>query len=157
MRAPRTSPWIGALAFAALPSCATERPVVPPAVAALVGAWASAREAVAGQGGGSWQRTLDVTADGRAVHRGISYGLYAGQGPEDVSAEVALYGRLRASATSFVIEPDSIVTRDRVGGTFARTVQRDAGPADSTRYVVRGDALELTSRSYPAEVLMRRY
>jgi hypothetical protein len=149
-------------AFAA--ACTSDGPLVSDDVRGLVGEWASARETIGP--GGTWERTLVVRPDGRVVHRGVSYGLYPGQRATDVSAETELHGRLGASASAFVVHTDSIVTRDRFFGPDARTVQREfpaPAAADSTRYAVHGDELELTYYSYPAdapvltrEVLTRR-
>jgi hypothetical protein len=54
---------------------------------------------------------------------------------------------------SFVVEPDSEVTRDVFYGPDARFVRRDFSgePRDSTRFEVRGDHLSLEFYTYPAD------
>jgi hypothetical protein len=119
--------------------------------AALVGSWRSRVEAIQPQG--SWQRTLVVHPDMRVESRGVTYGLYPGDAPGAVSASSALYGRLGATGTRFLIQPDSLVTEDRFHGPDYHHVQRDFTglPSDSTAFEIRGGVLTLTYYSYPAD------
>lgn len=131
-----------ALAACALAACASGDPLAPGLDGRLVGTWATSPEPLAPQG--SWQRTFTASADGRVAWRGVSYGLYPGQGSDDVSAEVTLYGRLDGLAGAFVVRPDSVVTSDRFYGPSHREVQRDFAPGrDTTRYTLAGDVLVL--------------
>ena len=150
MPARQTRSLLVALAATAPVSGCGDAPVAA-TPAALVGTWRSRVEAVQPQG--SWQRTLVVHPDMRVESRGVTYGLYPGDGPGTVSASSALYGRLGGTGTRFLIHPDSQVTEDRFHGPGHHAVQRDfAGlPNDSAAYEVRGGALTLTYYSHPAD------
>lgn len=117
----------------------------------LVGVWCTQPQPISP--GGTWQRTLIVRRDNRVESRAVSYGMYPGDGPSTVSASSTLYGSLGATDRKYVIHPDSLVTEDRSGGTFRRTVQRNIArsPRDSVEYSIRGDRLELGYYSYPAD------
>ena len=118
----------------------------------LVGTWRTTSESLQPQG--RWERTLVVRSDMRVEHQGAMYNIYPGEGPNTLSASSTLYGRLGATATRFVIHPDSLVTRDRFYGPGYRQVQRDFPnwvPFDSTTYEVRDGVLSLTFYSYPLD------
>ena len=119
--------------------------------AGLIGVWCTQVQPISPAG--TWQRTLVVRRDNRVESRGVTYGLYPGDAPSTVSASSTLYGSLGATDTRYVIHPDSLVTEDRFGGTFRRTVQRDfrGWPRDSVTYTIRGDRLELGYYTYPAD------
>lgn len=118
---------------------------------ALVGRWQADAEPVSP--GGSWQRSLVVHRDMRVESRGVTYGLYPGDGPTTVSASSTLYGSLGATERKYLVHPDSLVTVDNFGGSTRREVQRDFTwwPRDSVEYTVRGDRLELDYDTYPAD------
>jgi len=121
---------------------------------ALVGVWQTAREPMQPQG--SMQGTWTVGADGRIEQRTVMYGVYSGEGPSDVSADIRQFGRIGASVTAFVVRLDSTVTHDAFYGPNHRDVQRYpldvvSAPRDSTHYEIVGDALQLTYYSYPAD------
>ena len=127
-------------------------PPPSPAAKALVGTWRTTAEPVLPQG--SWQQTLVVRSDMRVEHEGAMYGLYPADEPQTLSASTTVYGWIGATATRFVIHPDSAVMRDRFYGAGYRRVDRDLpdpSPADSTSYEVRNGVLTLTFYSYPAD------
>ena len=118
---------------------------------ALVGSWQARDEPISPSG--TWRRTLVVQRDMRVVSRGVTYGLYPGDGPATVSASYTLYGSLGATDRKYVVHPDSVVTEDHFGGSLQRVVQRDLAwwPQDSVEYTVRGERLELSYYTYPAD------
>ena len=119
--------------------------------AGLIGVWCTQVQPISP--GGTWQRTLVVRRDNRVESRGVTYGLYPGDDPSTVSASSTLYGSLGATDRMYVIHPDSLVTEDRVGGSFRRVVQRSftRSARDSVQYSIRGDRLELGYYTYPAD------
>jgi hypothetical protein len=140
---------------AALAACSADDAVLAPEQGGvLVGVWQTAREPLQPQG--SMQGTWGIGADGRIEQRIVMYGVYPGDGPNDVSAETRQFGRIGASATAFVVRTDSIVTHDAFYGPNHREVQRHpiagvVAPRDSTHYEIVGDELRLTYYSYPAD------
>jgi hypothetical protein len=120
-----------------------------PGTEALVGQWQAATALL--QPRGSVDRLLVITADGRSESHTIDRGLYEGQAPADLAAEIVLYGHIRVRGNYFRVEPDSEVTHDLFYGPNHRAVQRDfAGwPRDSTRFEVRGSKLTLEFYAYP--------
>ena len=135
-------------------ACTADTLLAPEQGGALVGVWATVREPLQPQG--SMQGTWTIAADGRVEQRTVMYGVYPGDGVNDVSAEFRAYGRLGASATAFVVHADSAVTHDEFYGPNHRDVQRyttdrQPSPMDSTHYQIVADALLLTYYSYPAD------
>ena len=100
------------------------------------------------------ERLFVVTAEGRSETRTTLRGLYEDQVADALSAEVVLYGRVRARDGYFAIQPHSEVTRDLFYGPSHRAVNREFSgwPADSTHFELRGDELLLLeSHTYPAD------
>jgi hypothetical protein len=128
-----------------------DAPALAPDAEALVGRWRAPTEALAPKG--SLDRLFVVTAEGHSETRTTSRGLYAGQEADALSAEVVLYGHIRARDGYFAIQPDSEVTRDLFYGPSHRAVNRECSgwPADSTRFELRGDELLLEFYTYPAD------
>jgi hypothetical protein len=124
---------------------------VSPETAPLVGQWQE--EVVALQPQGTMERLLMITADGRSESHVIDRGLYEGQAPADLSAEIVLYGRILVHDDYFRVLPDSEVTHDLFYGPNHRAVQRDFSgwPRDSTHFAIQGDELVLEYYSYPAD------
>ena len=118
---------------------------------ALVGSWQARDEPISPSG--TWRRSLVVHRDMRVESRGVTYGLYPGDAPTTVSASSTLYGSLGATGRKYVVHPDSLVTEDSFGGSRQRVVQRDFTwwANDSVEYTIRGDRLELSYYTYPAE------
>jgi hypothetical protein len=147
------SAWI--VAIIAVAACASDTSLLAPERGGvLVGTWQTARSPQQPQG--SMQGTWTVGADGRIEQRTVLYGVYEGEGPNDVSADIRQFGRIGASATAFVVRLDSTVTHDAFYGPNHRDVQRypldvASAPRDSTHYEIVGDALQLTYYSYPAD------
>ena len=137
------------LSIALLLGCAAE-PVAPGAED-LVGRWRSQPESLSP--GGSMDRLFVVGRDGHAEDQVTSRGVYPGQLPDQVSAQVVLFGRIGVHGDQFVIHPDSVVTHDVFYGASNRSVRRDftGSPLDSVRYAVRGDELHLEFYTYPAD------
>jgi hypothetical protein len=128
-----------------------DEPALAPGVEPLVGRWQAPTETLEPKG--LLERLFVVTAEGRSETRTTTRGLYTGQEADAVSAEVVLYGRVRVRDGYFAIQPDSVVTRDRFYGPSHRSVKREftGWPADSTRFEVRGDELQLEFYTYPAD------
>jgi hypothetical protein len=82
-----------------------------------------------------------------------SRGLYPDQTPDQVSAQVVLFGRITVCGDQFLIHPDSEVTHDLFYGASHRSVRRDftGWPLDSVRYAVRRDELHMELYTYPAD------
>jgi hypothetical protein len=142
----------GAAALAAATACGDGTPFeVAGGRRALVGSWQSRAEPISPSG--TWRRSLVVYRDLRVESRGVTYGLYPGDGPTTVSASSTLYGSLGATDRKYIVRPDSLVTEDSFGGSLRRTVQRDFTwwAADSVEYTVRGDRLEIGYYTYPAD------
>jgi hypothetical protein len=116
------------ISIALLLGCAAE-PIAPGAED-LVGRWRSQPESLSP--GGSMDRLFVVGRDGHAEDQVTSRGVYPGQLPDQVSAQVVLFGRI---------------------GVSNRSVRRDftGWPLDSVRYAVRGDELHLEFYTYPAD------
>lgn len=117
----------------------------------LIGTWRSQMQALQPQG--AMEGLLIVTARGRVENHTITRGVYQGQGPNELSSEQVLYGRIAIGVDKFVIYPDSLVTRDLFYGPTYRSVQRDfsGSPSDTSGYAVRGNELHLEYFSYPAD------
>jgi hypothetical protein len=137
------------LSLAPLLGCAAE-PVAPGAED-LVGRWRSEPETLSP--GGSMDQLFVVGRDGRTEEQVTSRGVYPDQTPDQVSAQVVLFGRIAVRGDKFVIHPDSEVTHDVFYGPSNRSVRRDftGCPLDSVRYAVRGDELHLEFVTYPAD------
>src|SRR5205814_479241 len=137
------------LSMLLLLGCAAE-PVAPGAED-LVGRWRSEPEALSPNG--SMDRVFIVLGDRHTVQQVTSRGLLPGQMPDQVSAQVALFGRIAVRGDQFVIHPDSEVTHDVFYGPSNRSVRRDfrGWPLDSVRYAVQGEELRLEFYTYPAD------
>jgi hypothetical protein len=144
------SRWTLVVLTLCVASCDSE--VTAPSLQALHGRWLWGPESL--QPSGSWSQEFVVHEDGRSENRIVNRGLYAGQGPADVSATQVLYGRLAVREDRFVVHPDSEVTEDRFYGAGHRLV-RISGivwwATDSVRFEVRGTTLTVSYLSYPAD------
>jgi hypothetical protein len=118
---------------------------------ALVGQWRAPTEPLQPRGSLDW--ILVIAADGRSESHAIERGLYDGQAPDALAAEIVLYGRILIRGSYFTVLPDSEVTHDLFYGPGHRSVQRDFSgwPRDSTRFDIRGNELDLEFYTYPAD------
>ena len=101
--------------------------------------------------------SLVFTTSGRYVSETRSYGLYAAQGAQELSAYQRMTGTYRVVAdTTLALAPDSLIMWDRFyGATSPATVQTPypsySGPSDAIHFAVTGDQLTLRSLTYPAD------
>jgi hypothetical protein len=130
---------LGCLCLVTIIGCGDE--LVAPGIQPLVGQWQAPTEPL--QPRGSLDRLLVITADGRSESHVIDRGLYEGQAPGDLAAEIVLYGRIQVRGSYFTVLPDSEVTHDLFYSPH-RSVQREfwAGPE-----IVRGSRFGGTSSS----------
>jgi hypothetical protein len=135
----------------ALPVLACAAEPVAPGLQALSGQWRSATESL--QPTGSMDRLLVVSPEGLVQRHVISRGVHYGQPADQISAHMALFGRIDVRGDKYVIHPDSEVTEDLFYGPSYRSVQRTfaAVPRDTVRYQIIGDELRLAYTTYPAD------
>lgn len=80
----------------------------------IAGRWQTARESL--RPAGSFQTTLTFSEDGSVIIDSRSYGLYPGQGPDDLSAYSRTTGTFRVTADSLTIRSQALVSWDRFYG-----------------------------------------
>ena len=126
-----------------------------PTPSLLLGHWSAAPEAE--QPSGSFERRFVFTSDGRFSYVTLSYGIYAGESPTELSGYTRTTGVFLTESAHLVLLPDSLITWDRFyGGASPETVHTPYPYGntfffDSAQYTIDGDRLTLQYISYPAD------
>jgi hypothetical protein len=119
----------------------------------LLGSWVSAPEDLSPQG--SHQRHLTFAVAGEFVSEVRTFGLYAGQPRDLLSAYTRTEGSYRVAHDSLTFEPRRLVWWDRFYGADSPVHVVEPYPwgglFDDARYEVNGDRLTLRFTVYPAD------
>lgn len=145
----RTLSLVVAAAVLLLAGCSS---LTAPGADELVGSWTTARESL--HPAGSLEHRLDLGRDLRFVAEFRSYGVYPGQGPDQLSAYSRTSGSYRVGGNRLVLRPDTLVTFDSFYGRAEPTRTTPypyTGLYDHATFEVSGDQLTLTYLSYPAD------
>jgi hypothetical protein len=119
----------------------------------LVGRWATAPEDLSPSGWHQYHMTF--AAEGAFALEVRSYGVYAGQPHDELSAYSRTEGSYRVDGERLVFEPQRLVWWDRFYGVASPEHVEDSYPYGSlfnaATYVVRDNQLTLRYVSYPAD------
>lgn len=118
----------------------------------LAGRWQSPRESL--QPAGSYQTTFTFRNDGGVTWEARLYGLYPGQGPDDLSAYSRTTGMFRITAESLLVRSQVLVSWDQFYGADspAQIITYDSTSVVwRSHYSLEADHLTLQYLSYPAD------
>jgi len=143
----RRSPRLVPALLVLLAACSTE-----PAADSLAGSWFTAPEDLSPTG---WYQTrLSFRVPGVFVMEVRSYGLYPGQGRNDLSAYSRISGRYLAEGDQLAFRPSRLVWWDRFYGPDSPEHIEEpyrTSLYDDARYTLEDGRLLLSYVSYPAD------
>ena len=118
----------------------------------LVGVWQTQKESTPP---GSYQRTLELRADGRFTSEARSFGMYVGQRPNDLSGYTRYTGHYAVMGDSLRFLDEQLVWWDRFYGAnspeHVESVKSDGPPGPAISYLLIGRTLIFHYLSYPAD------